>query len=333
MSVELTTAQFNHLKQLSNDDNVISALALDQRGSLKKMIAAASGAGESEEVIVDFKKAVSEELTKYASSILLDPEYGLPAAKMRDRKAGLLLSYEKTGYDATEPGRFPDLIDNQSALRISEEGADAVKFLLYYDVDEGDKINDRKKAFVERVGAESKANNLPFFLELVSYDANMDSVTDAAYAKVKPHKVIELTREFSKPRYNVSVLKLEVPVNQKFVEGFTDGDAPVYTEQEAAKYYKEQAEATDLPFIFLSAGVTNEMFLRELHFAKDSGSDFNGVLCGRATWKLGVKPFAADGEQVGRKWLQTEGKANIERLNKVLAETATPWNNKVKVVG
>ncbi len=239
---------------------------------------------------------------------------------------------KKTGYDATEPGRFPDLIDNQSALRIGEEGADAVKFLLYYDADEGDKINDRKKAFVERVGAESKANNLPFFLELVSYDANMDSVTDAAYAKVKPHKVIELTREFSKPRYNVSVLKLEVPVNQKFVEGFTDGDEPVYTAQEAANYYKEQAEATNLPFIFLSAGVTNEMFLKELHFAKDSGSNFNGVLCGRATWKLGVKPFAAEGEEAGRQWLQTEGKANIERLNKVLAETATPWSNKVKVV-
>nr|WP_263849595.1 hypothetical protein [Lacticaseibacillus camelliae] len=95
MPAELTTTQFNHLKQLSNDDNVISALALDQRGSLKKMIASASGEGESEEVIIDFKKAISEELTKYASSILLDPEYGLPAAKKRDSKSGLLLSYEK----------------------------------------------------------------------------------------------------------------------------------------------------------------------------------------------------------------------------------------------
>lgn len=59
------------------------------------MIASASGEGESEEVIIDFKKAISEELTKYASSILLDPEYGLPAAKKRDSKSGLLLSYEK----------------------------------------------------------------------------------------------------------------------------------------------------------------------------------------------------------------------------------------------
>ncbi|MFK5205877.1 tagatose-bisphosphate aldolase, partial [Lactobacillus rhamnosus] len=54
-----------------------------------------------------------------------------------------------------------------------------------------------------------------------------------------------------------------------------------------------------------------------------------GVLCGRATWKPGVKPFAAEGEAAGKQWLETEGKANIDRLNKVLADTATPWTDKV----
>ena len=312
MSVKLTAGQLKHLKQLSNDDNVISALAIDQRGSLKKMLAAAANKPADETTIVDFKKAVSEELTKYASAILLDPEYGLPAAKVRDPKSGLLLSYEKTGYDATEPGRFPDLIDNQSALRIKNEGGDAVKFLLYIDPDEPDAINDRKYAFVERVGKTNETGT-------------------AAWAKAKPEKVIKITKEFSKPQYNVSVLKLEVPVDQKFVEGYTDdGVTPVYSKEEAAKYYKEQSDATDLPFIFLSAGVTNELFLEELKFAKQAGSAFNGVLCGRATWKPGVKPYAAEGEAAGKKWLQTEGKANIDRLNKVLAETATPWTDKVE---
>ncbi|KRL10030.1 MAG: tagatose 1,6-diphosphate aldolase [Schleiferilactobacillus perolens] len=331
MSVKLTAAQLDHLHKLSDDNNVISALAIDQRGSLKKMLAAAANKPADETTIVDFKKAVSAELTKYASAILLDPEYGLPASKVRAPQSGLLLSYEKTGYDVTEAGRFPDLIENQSALRIKEEGGDAVKFLLYYDTDEPDAINDRKKAFVERVGAEAKENGLPLFLELVSYDGNMDSASDAAFAKVKPHKVIEMTKEFSKPRYNVSVLKLEVPVNQKFVEGYTDdGVSPVYSKDEAAKYYKEQSEATSLPFIFLSAGVTNELFLEELKFAKQAGSTFNGVLCGRATWKPGIEPFAAQGEEAGQKWLENQGRDNIERLNKVLADTATPWTNKVE---
>lgn len=332
MSVKLTASQFEHLQKLSDDNNVISALAIDQRGSLQKMLAAAANKPADETLIVDFKKAVSAELTKYASSILLDPEYGLPASKVRDSKSGLLLSYEKTGYDVSEPGRFPDLIEDQSALRIKEEGGDAIKFLLYYDVDDSDEINDRKKAFVERIGAEAKEIGLPLFVELVSYDEKMDSVSDAAFAKVKPHKVIEMTREFSDPRYNISVLKLEVPVNQQFVEGFNGDNEVVYTQEEAKKFYKEQSDATDLPFIFLSAGVTNELFLKELQFAKEAGSTFNGVLCGRATWKPGIEPFAKDGEAAGQKWLETEGKANIDRLNKVLAETATPWTDKVEVV-
>ncbi len=105
--LKLTTGQRAHLEQLSNDNNVISALAIDQRGSIKKMIAAAANKPSNETEIVHFKEAVSEELTPYASSILLDPEYGLPASKVRADNAGLLLAYEKTGYDATEPGRFP----------------------------------------------------------------------------------------------------------------------------------------------------------------------------------------------------------------------------------
>ena len=314
MSVKLTAGQLEHLKQLSNDNNVISALAIDQRGSLKKMLAAAANKPADETTIVDFKKAVSEELTKYASAILLDPEYGLPAAKVRDPKSGLLLSYEKTGYDATEPGRFPDLIDNQSALRIKNEGGDAVKFLLYIDPDEPDSINDRKYAFVERVGAEAKANDLPLFLELVSYDGKTNETGTAAWAKAKPEKVIKITKEFSKAQYNVSVLKLEVPVDQKFVEGYTDeGVTPVYSKEEAAKYYKAQSDATDLPFIFLSAGVSNELFLEELKFAKEAGSTFNGVLCPLRLRSLHVDPCAGERVMASKGQVRANAKINHQQ--------------------
>lgn len=125
---------------------------------------------------------MSAELTPYASAILLDPEYGLPAAQVRDEQAGLLLAYEKTGYDASTPGRLPDLLSNWSVKRLKENGADACKFLLYYDVDEPDEINDQKKAFIERIGSECLAENLPFFLELVSYDAAIPDTTSKEYA-------------------------------------------------------------------------------------------------------------------------------------------------------
>ncbi len=66
--------------------------------------------------------------------------------------------------------------------------------------------------------------------------------------------------------------------------------------EEAAKLFKEQSEATDLPFIFLSAGVSASLFQETLRFAKEAGSTFNGVLCGRATWANGVEPYITKGE-------------------------------------
>ena len=318
----LTAGKTKAMKNLMSEDGIIAALAIDQRGALKKMMKALDfepKAGDIER----FKELVSEELTPYASSILLDPEYGLPASKVRAENSGLLIAYEKTGYDATVPGRLPDLLSVWSAKRIKEQGADAVKFLLYYDVDEDKEINEQKHAFVERIGSECAAEEMPFYLELLSYDANNADNGSKEFAKVKPHKVIEMMKEFSKPRYQVDVLKVEVPVNMKYVEGFAEGEV-VYSNEEAAKYFKEQSEATNLPFIFLSAGVSASLFQDTLRFAHDAGSTFNGVLCGRATWADGVKPFVTGDEAQVRDWLQTQGRNNIEELNEVLKVTATP---------
>lgn len=318
----LTAGKTKAMKNLMSKDGIIAALAIDQRGALKKMMKALDfepKAGDIER----FKELVSEELTPYASSILLDPEYGLPASKVRAENSGLLIAYEKTGYDATVPGRLPDLLSVWSAKRIKEQGADAVKFLLYYDVDEDKEINEQKHAFVERIGSECAAEEMPFYLELLSYDANNADNGSKEFAKVKPHKVIEMMKEFSKPRYQVDVLKVEVPVNMKYVEGFAEGEV-VYTKEEAAKYFKEQSEATNLPFIFLSAGVSASLFQDTLRFAHDAGSTFNGVLCGRATWADGVKPFVTGDEAQVRDWLQAQGRKNIEELNEVLKVTATP---------
>ncbi|MFC7395004.1 tagatose-bisphosphate aldolase [Scopulibacillus cellulosilyticus] len=312
------------LERLMNDQGVISALAIDQRGALKKMM----GEQASQEAMESFKILVSETLTLHASSILLDPEYGLPAAKKRASGSGLLIAYEKTGYDTTQPGRLPDLLPVWSAHRLKEQGADAVKFLLYYDIDEPDAINDQKHAFVERIGSECLAEDIPFFLEVVTYDSKIDDVKSKEYAKMKPHKVNDMMAEFSKSKYHVDVLKVEVPVNMDYVEGF--GTEVVYTKEEAEQHFKAQSDATDLPFIFLSAGVSAKLFQDTLLFAHESGSQFNGVLCGRATWKDGVQVFKESGVDAAREWLQTQGKANIETLNEVIQKTAVPCFEKLK---
>ncbi|NWO00520.1 tagatose-bisphosphate aldolase [Tetragenococcus halophilus] len=317
------TDKQKYMKQLSDENHLISALAIDQRGALKKMINNYQDEPATAKQIESFKELVSTELTSYTSAILLDPEYGLPATKVKDHHAGELLAYEQTGYDTSAPGRLPDLLPTWSVKRIKEQGADACKFLLYYDADESEEINNQKHVIVERIGAECKAEEIPFFLELVTYDAFISDNSTKEFALKKPHKVNEAMKEFSKTRYGVDVLKVEVPVNMTYVEGYARADI-AYTKKEALGYFKEQTQSTNLPFIFLSAGVTAEMFQKTLRFAKQAGSMFNGVLCGRATWADGVKIFATKGEEAARKWMQTQGRRNIEELNIVLQETATP---------
>ncbi len=83
----------------------------------------------------------------------------------------MLLAYENSGYDNTQPGRLPDLLPHVSVKRLKlDMGADAVKILIYYTPFDDPKVNDIKHAFVERIGAESEAYEIPFFLEFVGYD-------------------------------------------------------------------------------------------------------------------------------------------------------------------
>ncbi len=312
----MTTKQ-EKLKRLCDKNRIIGALAIDQRGALRRML----GEDTPVEQLETFKVLVSKYLTKYASSILLDPELGWKAAEARDKNAGLLVAYEKTGYDKTVPGRYPDLVENVSVQRLKANGADAVKVLLYIDIDEDRAVNDVKEAFIERIASECKAEDIPFFLELVSYDAKV--MDEKEYAKLKPRKVIEAMKLYSQERFGVDVLKVEVPVNMKYVEGFAENEV-LYTKEEAAAFYKEQSDATSLPFIFLSAGVSAQLFQDTLRFAKESGSTFNGVLCGRATWAGATKAYQEGGEAATIKWLETIGKQNIVELDAVLQETATP---------
>ncbi|HEL0398519.1 TPA: tagatose-bisphosphate aldolase [Streptococcus equi subsp. zooepidemicus] len=323
----LTRNKKAYLEKVSRK-GIISALAFDQRGALKRMMASHQDTEPAPWQIEALKALVSEELTPYASSILLDPEYGLPATKVRDQKSGLLLAYEQTGYDTTTTSRLPDCLVDWSVKRLKEAGADAVKFLLYYDVDGDEYINQQKQAYIERIGSECQAEDIPFFLELLTYDEAILDNQSVAFAKLKAHKVNEAMKVFSAERFGVDVLKVEVPVNMAYVEGFAEGEV-VYSKEEAMQAFRDQEAASHLPYIYLSAGVSASLFQETLVFAAEAGARFNGVLCGRATWSGAVAVYMSEGEEAARQWLRTEGFQNIDRLNQVLERTASPWTTKL----
>ena len=324
--MKLTPGKLAGLKRVSNDRGVIAAAAMDQRGSLQKSLAKEKGSEVTDAMMEEFKTLVTEVLTPHASAILLDPEWGLPASKRRAKNAGLLLAYEKTGYDKTGPGRLPDLLDHWSVRRLKEAGADCIKILLYYTPFDPKPINDQKHAWIERLGDECRANDISFFLEFVAYEEGVDE-KGPEFAKKKPEAVIGSMREFTKDRYGVDIMKVEVPVNMKFVEGAQSFKGPAaYTKNEAMDLFRKAASVATKPFIYLSAGVSNSEFTESLELAAQAGVKFNGVLCGRATWKDGIPVYAKQGADAFRKWLENEGVKNIDNVNQRL-KAATSWHS------
>src|SRR6187399_1211862 len=193
--VTISEGKLAGMKAVADQRGVIAAAAMDQRGSLKKALAKEKGADVGDRDMEEFKSLVTEVLTPHASAILLDPEWGIPASKRRAKNAGLLMAYEKTGYDAATPGRLPDLLDDWSVRRIKEAGADSIKILLYYTPFDPKPVNEIKHAWVERLGDECRANDIPFFLEFVGYQEGMDE-KGLEYARKKPDIVIGAMKEF-----------------------------------------------------------------------------------------------------------------------------------------
>ncbi len=85
-------------EKLSDENGIISALAFDQRGALKRLMAQ----HQKEPIVVKWRTEsfVAEEfdsLRKHPD--VGSPEYGLPATKALDKNAGLsYFLYERTGY-------------------------------------------------------------------------------------------------------------------------------------------------------------------------------------------------------------------------------------------
>ncbi len=332
--MKVSGKKLEHLKKLSSKKGVIAAAAMDQRGSLKKAIAKAKGVDPKEitrGMMEEFKTAVSLILTPHSTAILLDPEFGLPAAKKRSSNAGLLLAYESTGYDQNTPGRFPQLIPNWTVAKSLEAGTDAIKILLYYSPVEKPEINDAKHAWVERIGAECALYDIPYFLEFVGYPSGSDDEKGMEYALLKPEIVKRSMEEFSKDRYRVDVLKVEVPINMQFVKGARSckGES-AYDREKAKELFRATAAVTKKPFIYLSAGVSDDEFRESLELAAEAGVSYNGVLCGRATWKEGIPVYAKSGVKALEDWLSDRGVQNIQALNKVLDQGAKSWFDIIK---
>jgi tagatose-1,6-bisphosphate aldolase len=88
-------------------------------------------------------------------------------------------------------------------------------------------------------------------------------------------------------------MKVEVPINMKFVEGVKAfAGQKAYTKAEAMEWFRKAAAVATRPFIYLSAGVSNAEFTEGLTLAAESGVKFSGC-CAAAQRGRTVSPSTA----------------------------------------
>lgn len=330
MSTPNTEAKRARLRALSTPSGVIAALAMDQRRSLRAMLANAAGtepASIKDATLIEFKTAVTKVLTPHVSAVLLDPEYGQPAMRAKAASCGLLVTYEADGWENPRPHRMVALMPHFSVQRIAELGGQAIKLLLSWAPDGDPAANDEKQAWIERIGAECDANGIPFLLEPVVYDPAGFDPNSTQWAARKPAMVVRTMETFSDPRYRVDVLKVEFPVSARFVEGtpVTDPALRAWSNAEALAWFQAADAVTKVPYIYLSAGVTTAEFEASLQLAAQARARFSGVLCGRATWQGGLQPYLRNGVEALTEWLATEGVRNVKSIARCL-QPAVAWD-------
>ncbi len=340
--VFISAGKIRGLKALADENGRFKMMAIDQRGSLKRMLAKVLSK-EADEVkyqdLAEFKTTITKVLSPYSSATLTDPIYGYPnAIKYFSKGTGLLLCSEETGGEkAGKSGKEikSSLISGWTVEKTKRAGADAVKLLIYYRGDASPDVVSHQKELTRKVGKDCRQYDLPFVLELVNYPFLPDEEKDnATFALRKPKIVHDYVKEFSRSEYGVDILKVEFPANLKFVKEYCQGEfdgvkrEAVYSLSEIKDFCREVTALAGVPWVILSAGVDIDEFVENVRIATQSGA--SGFLGGRAIWQ-GCADYYPDREAM-EEWLSTSGVSNFKRLHQLLQE-ATPYFEHKKFKG
>lgn len=286
-------------------------VAVDAGSGLAAMIKAARGDKAKPDDLLRFKRAVLRVLGPHASTVLLDATCGPDLLADYPKTCAPMLAFEADVYRIAEPDRITVLPDHLSVADFPKMGVRHLKFFVYYAPNDDPALNARKCDLVARIGADCAAQGLHFLMEPLVYDRAMPHGSPA-FARAKPGLVRRAVEVFAQPRFQVSTLKIEVPVDLAFVDGFGE---PLLSRDEVLEAFRAAAApAAGLPLVYLSAGVPFEWFEASLQLADASGSNFAGFMCGRSIWSDAIGIFGARGEDAMLAWLADTGVSRLRRL-------------------
>ena len=312
------------LRRLADAQGLFSMVAIDQRPPIVQRVASARGIAPDAvgfDDIVQVKALLAEALAPQASALLVDPDFGLPAATPYLRPdRGLLITLEEHRYDDAHDGRRSRLIPNWSVAQIRRLGADAVKLLAWYRPDASETVKAHQQALVLAVGQACAEHDIAFVFELLVHPFAAGPGAAPNYeedAAKQPQRVIDSVRDFAKPEFGIDLFKLESPLP---MAGLPAPDAPGAAAVQDL-YHAMGAVCAGTPWVLLSAGGSQASFQQALTYACRAGA--SGFLAGRAVWwdALAVYP---DAVQV-RKALQQAALPYLQSLREIVAREGRPW--------
>jgi tagatose 1,6-diphosphate aldolase len=296
----ISAGKYRALQKASTSDGLFTILAIDHQDALRRALNRQDPNRVSDADLIAFKQQIDT-----VSGVLLDPLYGAfqaIAAGTLGAK-GLLVELEKADYQM-HPMPLDVEIDPQwSVAKIRQMNADGVKLFFYYNPAYTDHAR-RQEAVVRAVAAECERLEIPFYAEPIIFHEASHPPDEMQFP------VVEAARQIG--ALHVDVLKLEFPVDSN-----TESDPAVWM-----KACQAVTEAVTVPWVLLSAGVSFEVFTRQLEIACKAGA--SGFIVGRALWGEATSIQDPDARQ---NWLEQVGRRRMELLSAIAAAYGTSWHD------
>jgi tagatose-1,6-bisphosphate aldolase len=305
--MSVTSRPLNGLDSISNSEGIFSIVAMDQRGTLKRMFAAVGNSAPSDSDMSGAKIAVASALSKSASGILLDPTWGVPAVNENDilpSTCGLLIAAENPDRGNFNGEPRPTKMPGQDAAWVKSLGGQAVKILVSMHPGRPMKAGEpdlttETVQLVQNIVDDCRAQGIPSVIENLIYALPGQELDDAKKEELITESAILLNA--TKP----DLLKLEFPVTERGC--------------------KKLADNLTVPWAVLSAGVAFDQFKKAIIMSTEVGGA-SGFIAGRSIWKEAI----GMNKEEQNKFLNSTAIARLDELNQTVVGRAVPWRKAKK---
>ena len=303
----MTIGKWRRLQQTASPAGTFSVVAIDHRGPLRRALEKGSPQSGTNEALTALKKDIVRQLAPVTSAILLDPETAAGqciADGSIPGQTGLIVALD-TGSTGDPLNRTTSIVENWSVEKTVHMGASGVKLLVYYHPQAPDA--GECEILVQKVAEDCVQYDIPFFLEPLS------CASDGSHGPLSPEERREVVIETAHRLVplGVDILKVEFPVDVS-----TESNENIWREA-----CEELTKTSQAPWVLLSAGVSYDVFLKQVRVACEAGA--SGVMAGRAVWSEAVTLDVA----ARNHFLRTIAYERMRRLRALCEALASPFTD------